>query len=76
MGNDGEIHLKTKFSPNPEILSTKLVEKEDTLLLNSIKIECDVCHRWPIKIAKTERNLPLLYNQVDTTYYIHVLKIS
>lgn len=77
VGSIGELSLKTQ-SPKSEHFSTKdRRESQQLYYWISIKAECDAHHRPSLKeIAKTERNLTLLYSEVDATHYIHVFKID
>lgn len=70
-----EIQLKKSF-PNPEILSTKLAEKEDARshYWTRVRAECDAHHRQTAKRLWRQKYHPF-YSQEGITHHLHVLKI-
>ena len=73
----GETQLKAKNSPNPENLSTKVVEKENHFIAKEA-LKQNLMHSTGNLVwnCKTEGNLTLLRGEADTTHFIHVLKVN
>lgn len=69
--------LEIKSSSNPEILCTRVVEKDNTFgYWINIKPESDEHYRQFVKRLPTGKNLTFLYSEADKTHYIHIAKIN